>query len=290
MSEERRIVLWRRAIFQFRRFSDKEGAFHKAGLTDFRIEQNIVGLADSKPDIIGWRKGSGGHGEDYPLAMELTLNDERSKLGQIERYRALKPEQLAPIGISSSGGPEVVLGTLSGYPFDEELCVMILSDTMTCTGTQHIGDVRLREALEGSDGMDLVHIPEIHFTIVPESKFMELRRGMAGRLIAKFGPNAEGFTAEDLTLECLDFIARHIAEKSLEQLIRDVERQLDQLVDKQLRDYLRKDGGRYVLTERGEKVHTSAQSKDKVIRQISAWMNERKLEDFDESPVGGSAS
>lgn len=102
LSDERRIILWRRALFLFRKFKEVEGAFHKAGYEHYRIEQYIVGLNnESKPDIIGWKNSS--DGLDDIIILELTLNDRKSKHEQLEKYRNLEREQFAPPWNNTSG-------------------------------------------------------------------------------------------------------------------------------------------------------------------------------------------
>lgn len=71
---EPRIVMWRRAVSLFlwsRRF---DAPFGDAGIDRYLIEQKIVGMTDSKPDVIVWRVGEDGDG-DLPVVLELTMND-----------------------------------------------------------------------------------------------------------------------------------------------------------------------------------------------------------------------
>lgn len=280
--EDRRIELWRKAIFLFRKFREIEGPFHMAGVDQFLIEQKIVGLRGSKPDIIGWRVGREGK-TDLPIVFELTLDSGKSKKDQIERYAGITPEMISPIGIETDSGPTVIIGTPTKYQFDDDCCNLILGDVLTSVGSSLIVDSNLRNAIDEADGaLDLVHIPEIHFTIVPESHGRELRRGISSVIIQQFRPisSEEGFSAEEITEECLDFIAGHIEKKERKALTKKVDRELRALSEL-LKDYIYVEDGRYHLTDKGKRVHSNPKSMEAVANTIMSWSNQKRIEDFD---------
>lgn len=280
MSEERRIVLWRRALFLFRKFTDSEGPFHKAGFEHFRIEQKIVGLGENKPDIIGWRTGSG-DGGDRALILELTLNDKASKSKQLERYRSLGPNQLNPLGISASEPPDVALGIPMQSEMDKEYCHIVLGESLSAEGVGNLRDEPLRKALSDSEGLDLVRIPATHFSVVPESKFMEIRRGIAPIILQRFAPSAGPFTAEEVADLALDFLGEHMDSKVRDKVVVDVRTQIENLANAYLKDYIEVEkGGTFKLTEKGKAVHSSPGSMEKVNRQVNAWMHEKSLDTY----------
>ena len=280
LSEERRIVLWRRALFLFRKFKDSEGPFHRAGFEHFRIEQKIVGLGENKPDIIGWRTGSG-DGDDRALILELTLNDKASKSKQLERYISLGPNQLNPLGISASEPPDVALGIPMQSEMDMEYCHVVLGESLSAEGVENIRDEPLKKALSDSEGLDLVRIPATHFSVVPESKFMEIRRGIAPIILQRFAPSAGTFTAEEVTDLALDFLGEHMDSKVRDKMVADVRTQIENLVKRYLGDYIEagKDGT-FKLTEKGDAVHANPRSMEKVNRQVNAWMYEKSIDTY----------
>lgn len=278
-SPERRIVLWRRALFQFRMFKNRQGAFNKAGFQYFRVEQRIVGPEETKPDIIGWRKG--GVGDDSAIVVELTLNNSKPKGEQLQRYARLDPKQLIPIGISASRPPIVLIGSPAPFQHDHDYCRITFGDVLSCDGTENVDDPELRAALEESIGDDLVRIPSLPFTIVPESKYMEVRRGIAPDIMQRFMSGSEGFSAEEIATGALDFLVEHIDRDVLNKTVTEVGNQISYLVSKYLKEYIEvAEDGMFVLTEKGKTVHKNPRSMEKVNRQISAWMWEKTIETY----------
>ena len=279
MSEERRIVLWRRAIFLFRKFKGSEGAFHKAGFVQFRIEQKIIGLSENKPDIISWRTGEA-FGEDAVLIIELTLNDRCLKHDQLSRYSGLEPKQLNPLGISAATSPDVILATAGQTDIDCGFCHIILGGILLCEGLDRLHDDSLADSLKDSEKMDLIRIPSTQFTIVPESKFMEIRRGISSILLQMFSPSVESFTANAVTDTALDILADHMDSKTKEKIVSEVETQIANLAASYLKDYIECKEHLFILTEKGRAVHKSPKSMEKVTRQINAWMYEKSLTSY----------
>ena len=279
LSEERRIVLWRRAIFLFRKFTNFEGPFYKAGFTEFRIEQKIVGLNESKPDIISWKSNEGSD-EQSVLIVELTLNVEKSKHDQLMRYRSLRPNQLNPLGITMGGMPDIIVGVPEKADMDSDFCHIVLGKFMLCEGLACLQDPALIESLSNSTEMDLICVPSTPFSIVPESKFMEIRRGIAPIIMRKFAPLINSFTAESVADEALDILKEHMDSRVKSEITKSVEVQIKNLVSKYLNKYIKSEGGVFVLTERGMAVHDNPKSMEKVSSQISAWMNERRIDSY----------
>ena len=279
LSEERRIVLWRRAIFLFRKFTGSEGPFHKAGFREFRIEQKIVGLGESKPDIISWRSDGGG-GDQSVLIVELTLNAEKPKHDQLMRYLSLKPNQMNPLGITMGGTPDIVVGVPERTDADPDFCHVVLGDSLSCEWQGRLHDGLLVESLNDSVGMDLIHAPSTPFSIVPESKFMEIRRGIAPIIMQRFAPSGGSFTAESVADEALDILGEHMDSRVRNELVKSVAVQIGILRDKYLKGYIESEGDVFVLTEKGMAVHSSPQSMAKVSSQIGAWMYEKRIETY----------
>lgn len=279
MSEERRIVLWRRAIFLFRRFTGSEGPFHKAGFREFRIEQKIVGLGESKPDIVSWRSYGEG-GDQSVLIVELTLNAEKPKHDQLTRYLSLRPNQMNPLGITMGGTPDVVVGVPERTDADPDFCHVVLGDSLSCEGLDRLHDDLLVESLDDSVGMDLSRVPSTPFSIVPESKFMEIRRGIAPIIMRMFVPSGGSFTAESVADEALDILREHMDSRVRNEIVKSAGVQIKILADKYLKAYIRTEGDLFVLTDKGMAVHGNPQSMAKVSGQIGAWMNEKRIESY----------
>ena len=281
MSDERRIILWRRAVFLFRKFRKCEGAFHDAGFSNFRVEQAIHGMNECYPDLIGWRVGD--YKKDWTLVVELTLGDS-DKSRQLRKYSEITPAQLSTLGISASDSPDVILGTSTPSRQNPGYCNIVLGDNLSVENLEHLRDPDLRKSLKDSVGADLIHIPSLHFTIVPESKFMEIRAGIAPGIIKRFNSGDDGFTDEDIAMEALDFLAEHMDSSVKKKVISQVHTQLSNLFEKNLKDYImRTEDGRYLLTEKGKSVQDNSQSKEKISKAINVWMNTKTLESFDVS-------
>lgn len=281
LSDDRRIVQWRRAIFLFRKFRESEGAFHKAGYSNFRVEQTLHGMEESSPDLIGWRVGD--YKKDWALIVELTLGD-HDKTKQLRKYSEITPAQLSTIGISASNSPDVILGTNTPSKLNPGYCNIILGENLSIENIDHVKDPDLRKNLEDSVETDLVHIPSLHFTIVPESKFMEIRAGIAPGIIRRFNSGDDGFTDEDIAMEALDFLVEHMDLSVKNKVVSQVHIQLSNLFEKNLKDYvIRTDDGRYLLTDKGRSVKDNSQSKEKISKAINVWMNTKTLEAYDVS-------
>lgn len=166
---------------------------------------------------------------------------------------------------------------------DKDYCHIILAETLSITGIEHVQDENLRTTLEESEGDDLEHIPSTPFTIVPESKFREIRRGIGPIILCKFKPSPDegSFTATEVANEALDFLTEHMDSKVQKQMIKAVEEQIRDLQKRYLKDYIETDGeGIFTITEKGSKTPKSPNSMEKVGKQISAWMNETSLDDY----------
>lgn len=279
LSEDCRITLWRRAIFLFRKFKNSEGAFHKAGFAHFRIEQKMIGLNEIKPDIIAWRLGTGNN-DDSVLILELTLNENASKHNQLLKYRALESNQLNPLGISISDSPEVILGIPVPSKMDCDYCHIILGESLLYEGIEILHDEKLIESLKKSKDCDLTQIPSTPFSIVPESKFMEIRRGIAPIILQMFSPSIQSFTAEEIADKALDILIEHMDLKIREQIISDVKVQIEGLVKGYLKDYIDIKGELFSLTDKGKTVCVNSKSREKIKKQINAWMYEKNLDSF----------
>lgn len=274
-----RIVLWRRAIYQFRCSTAVRGVFAKVGIDQFVIEHKVVGEdKDSKPDIIGWNRGS--EGTENPIILELTTNT-LSKNEQLNKYTKIDPKKLTPIGIQTDKSPIPILGTLSYLSAHDNYCQIVFGESLESHNVEAIKDETLRSSILSGKGMDLVHIPEIFFTIVPESHHGELRRGVVSSIIHAFRPGISRFTAMSLIEESLDFLSEHIefAEKS--NLVERLENEMKPLVDNYLKEYIVKDGNDYIITEKGQAVATSPKVREFIIGKIRNWVDVYQLEEYD---------
>lgn len=181
------------------------------------------------------------------------------------------------------------LGTIPEYAYDDVCCRLVLGEVLVCHNTDRVSDGRLREALERVDGkLNLLRVPDVHFTIVPESMFMEIRRGIASSILQRIREpdgdseedEGETFTAMEITRECLDFLSEHIEPLELEALASRVEAQMDNLLKGDAGAYLEKSEGVYRLTNKGSAAARSTRSRDAAVRSIEAWMNHKNIDEW----------
>lgn len=276
--DEPRINLWRKVVFQLRKTSRNVGFLSSIGNTSYLIEKKIIRMGrEWKIDIISWNPETD---NSTPVLLELTMNVKDDKKKQIDSYRMIKPDDLRPIGVSMTDPLEIIIACDQPYDYCSDCCKIVFGDTLHAENTDKISNNELKKAVEKSEGLDLIHIPSTSFTIVPESKYGELRRGACGSIISKFSNNCDSFSSEDVVNECLDFIKEHIEFSERKDLINRMESQIDILVNGILSDYLYKENSLYKKTEKGKTANSNTQSLAAISKYIESWASTRTLESF----------
>ena len=81
---------------------------------------------------------------------------------------------------------------------------MVVMNTFDLKKEQFIHDVLLRDALIGMKGQNMKKLPEIPFSLVPEMKHYEIRRGLIDIVMQLFDTKSEGKTPYQMCEEGLE--------------------------------------------------------------------------------------
>jgi len=269
-----RIKLWRSAIRQFKQYGGVKGVFYESGYNQFRVERGLD--EDLKPDIIGWST-LGDDEHDRYFILELTMNI-LSKDKQLKRYKDANPKLFTQIGIQTSKGPEVLLGTDKMLNGHDDFCQLLFRDKFECMNANKVDDQRLRKCMEKASGqMDLTKCPEVTFRLIPESTNFEIREGIASSILQMFAPDNENITSEEIMKQSLDILFDHITQRDKNKLVNKITVQMDHLVKSHLNEYIEITGeGEYSLLEKGKRVHMTPNSMEAVELRVSKWVRKRQ--------------
>ncbi len=282
---ESHLELWRKAIFLFTKYTSQEGPFYSAGYRKFLIEYGITGPSGKprKIDIVAWDPQSSDASTPY-YALELTTNPEAKKIEQLEDYSEADPREFYRVGIQSERSPTAILVTSSYLGGHDEFCQLVLGDVLEPKNLEKLSDPVLSKTLSEKK-VDLTHVPQTSFTIVPESKNRELKLGMVDPLMLVFGPKYESFTAETIADLALDFISEDIDFKQKKELIQRINELLFELSKSLLKGYLDVDHRTYTPTERGRNVVGHPNSREMFQTNLMKWArsNEPSLDKWIEN-------
>lgn len=278
-----RIKLWRRALYLIRVHKNIVGPFVESGLDQYEIESIVKYNGEvHNPDMVIW---SSKNITEYFAIVELTL-DVTSKTNQLEKYAAISPNAFRIMGIQSEVNPIVILMDMTYLENHENFCQIVLKDELQIHNIDRIPYKQLKDSLKSKEGIDLVHIPESQFTMVPECKNKELKESMCDCIMRQFRPGNLKFTAEDIVRDATDYIYDKISVKKRKNLINRVNNQLNSLVSTQLKEYIFQDKGEYILTEKGKNVAISKNvaSREAIQKILTKWKNDSNGNIFDFLP------
>lgn len=262
---ESHLELWRKTIFLFRKQKNQSGPFANCGYTQFIIEYQTK---SNEIDIIAWNPAKPNSTIPY-YALELTTDPNADKNEQLKTYSQIDSMDFFRAGIQSEFSPIAVLITPFYIDNHNSYCQLELTDSVTAYNLDRLENPHLKNEL--SKSIDLTHSPQTSFTIVPESKNVELRQGIIDSLMSVFGPKYESFTAEEITDLALDYISDKIDLKKKKILIKRVNTMLYALSQNQLKEYLTFQDGKYTPTEKGRKVITHSNSREALLSRLEEW-------------------
>ena len=169
-----RIALWRNMIQLFHEYKRPRfiGPF-KAGKFSYRVESLFLDSTNGKPlkpDIVA-------SGKSGWFVLELTTSP-NSKKPNLESYSAIDPRELSQYGlITHSKKPDIIISRLSKVD-DGPYCQILVKDYLKIENEDYIKNELLKDSLINAKETDLIRLPNISITLLPEMKSMEIRRGL----------------------------------------------------------------------------------------------------------------
>lgn len=275
-----RLELWRRAIYLFHR---AVGANWIGPLLASRYADYVIGPAffdDSggryEPDIVA------SNGTSW-LVLDLTENP-ASKAPKFDKYRRLNPRYLHDYGLLRASGEPVVFSVRPMESYDGAYPQVVLGDRLHLINPSAIGDSALRKSLLQAEGSELRKLPELPFTLVPESKGLEVRKALAPYVMKMFEPARPSVSAMQLVDLGLERLSDHISTQSRTSLVTKVKAELETLLvsprNKRLWGLERTEDG----YRASELPSYTAQTLSKVEAEIREWFRVKvMLEHFEQS-------
>jgi hypothetical protein len=269
-------VLWRNTIQLFHTYKKVQftGPFFTTGYTNYRVESPLSERGtgkERKPDIFAC-------GPNGWIVVELTCNTE-SKKGQLDADKNLDPRSLSGYGCPSyTSAPETMSSRLA-FNNDGDHCEMVVMNSFDFKNERFIRDDLLRDALIGMKGQNMKKLPEIPFSLVPEMKHYEIRRGLIDIVMQLFESKSEGKTPYQMCEEGLERLFELVTPTSRQSLIDKIKQEMDVLVKKDLAGYLVLNEGKYCATE---KFKQYPKSRLAVALKLQEWANptQRTMADF----------
>jgi len=273
---DNRIVLWRNTIQLFHVYKKVNftGPFFTSGYTNYRVESPLSECTTGKsrvPDIFacgpqGW------------LVIDLSCNTE-SKKEQLDSYKNLDSRSLSTYGCQAYTTPPDTMSSRLAFNSDGDHGEMVVMNTFDLKKEQFIQNVLLRNALIGMKGQNMKKLPEIPFSLVPEMKHYEIRRGLVDIVMQLFDTRSEGKTPYQMCEEGLERLFELVTPTSRQSLIDKIKQEMDVLVKKDLAGYLVLNEGKYCATE---KFKQYPKSRLAVTSKLQDWANptQRTMADF----------
>lgn len=273
---DNRIILWRNTIQLFHRYKKNKfnGPFFDAGYTTYRVESPLSEKntgTELHPDIFAC-------GPNGWLVIELSCND-KSKCHQLDNYRNLDSRSLALYGCEPYDNPPDTISSRLSMNNDGNHCEMIVKETFHLNKDEYIQNDNLREALIQMRGKSLRGLPEIPFSLVPEMKHYEIRRGLIDIVMQLFDGSSEGKTPYQMCEDALERLFPLVTTTAKKSLVEKIKSEMEPLVKKELNGYLIYQDGKYIATD---KYKQSPQSRNRIASKLQEWANpsQRRLLDF----------
>ena len=273
---DNRIELWRNTIQLFHSYKkiNFNGPFFATGYTNYRIESPLSEKDTGNPktpDIFacgpkGW------------LILELSCSDE-SKKGQLDSYKNLDPRSLSTYGCHAYDAPPDTICSRPDFNNDGDHCEIVVKDSFNVKKDQFIAENSLRDALINMKGKDLKRLPEIPFSLVPEMKHYEIRRGIVDIILQLFDGRSDGKTAFQMCEKGLERIFELIPASSKKSLTDKITNEMETLLEKELTGYLELREGKYYATD---KFKQYPKSRMYVALKLKEWADssQKTFQDF----------
>lgn len=245
---------------------------------DYRVEPKVLSERGGEltPDIIA--SGEGGW-----VVLELTLSG-GSKEEKLEMYTQIDPKSLITYGLKCHETPPDVIASRihrnEKGPVDGDFCQIIVKERFTSFSSNFIRNERLKNAIRKAEGQDLIELPSIPITLLPEMDASEIRRGVVGIVMKLFGKK-DGMSAKEIAEEALERISERVSIEAKGKLITKIENQMKYLVDDVLKEYLMEKDGRYQPVEGFNPLPNVLVA---IHKRLSQWVESTQLSLSDEYP------
>ncbi len=271
-----RIVLWRNTIQLFHEYKRPKfiGPF-KVAKFSYRVYSLFLDSNNGKPlkpDIVA-------SGDSGWFVLELTTSP-NSKKPNLESYDAIDPRELSQYGlITHSKKPDIIISRLS--PVDDgPYCQIIVKDHLEIENECSIKNELLKHSLINAKETDLIRLPNISITLLPEMKPMEIRRGLIEIVIQLFQPQGDGKTVVQIVDEGLDKLSGKIGTAARNQLIDKVNNEMKILIKDYLSEYLEFKENKYISTGKFKQHHQTMQYVALKLGEWAGISGQRTLDDF----------
>lgn len=275
---DKRLILWRNTLQLFRKLNRPkfEGPFHKCKY-NYQIEpvlRNNNEEIDYNPDIVASNDNSW-------IIIELTNNSDKSKCDTILKYKELDGRNLSIYGLKPHKiNPEILTSRIE-YIDDKECCQVIVKDELEVCKLNLLHNSALVDTLTTSKGDDLSKLPSIPITLVPESKKLEIRRGISDIVMTLFKPGCEGLTSRQIVELSLERISEKTGEKQKRDLAKKIEIEMELLIGRFLNGYIKFDSRVYISTIDSVK---SVQRREYIESKIGEWASSEQSNLFNFEP------
>ena len=201
----------------------------------------------------------------------LTGKDE-SKESQLNDYKQLDPRYLSSVhGLPpQSGVPDTLSSRLDPF-HDGEFCQLAVRSQLIIQNVDKIQNIKLRDCLLEVQNIDLSRLPTIPVSLVPESKHLEIRKGIIDIIMLLFDEKCEGFTTDEIARKALDKLEARTPDKKITELANNIDRELQIAVKEHLKGYIEFKKNRY---NAGKKFWKYPVSRQKITKLLLEWANE----------------
>lgn len=264
-----RIRLWRNSIQLFHTTNRPEyaGPFFAAGFRKYIIEPDLSSQNgdDRCPDIVAYNED-----KTRWVCVELTTDSKKSKARVLDEYASLDSRSLSYLCGKDPKSPADVLSSRLSWVDDGDHCQIIVDRILEVRKDEYLQIPELHDALRNSRGINLDRLPEIPFSLVPESMaHYEIRRGIVDIVMQLFNPNSPGLNAKQICQIALERLEPLTSPKKVKVLRDRIERELADLVKTDLKGLLVRDTkGVYYPAP---KVKNHPQTREMIGRRLLSW-------------------
>jgi len=272
-------VLWRNTIQLFHKQVrvNFTGPFFASSFTNYRVESPLMDKTGTSrtPDIFAC--GSAGW-----LVIELSC-DTSSKKAQLDSYKNLDSRSLSTYGCTAYPTPPETMSSRLCFNNDGDHCQMVVKDSFDVRNDRFINDAALRTAIINTKGKDMKRLPEIPFSLVPEMKNFEIRRGLVDIVLQLFDTKSEGKTPYQMCEEGLERLFPLIPANAKQSLMDKIKQEMDVLMTTELSGYLELRDGKYCSTAKFKQYPKTRQV---IVLKLKEWANpsQRTMADFGANP------
>jgi hypothetical protein len=217
---------------------------------------------DKTPDVVG--SGLSGW-----FVIEITTQL-GSKEPNLESYLSIDPRYLAQHGLQPQDAPPDVFSRRLSFVNDGPYCQLIVRDHLEILKEERIKNQKLKAELIKSHGADLIMLPNIPITLLPEMRPHEIRRGLIEIVMQLFSPESKGKSLVQIVDEGLERLSEKIVVSAKSRLRDSVKREMEDLIKHHLKDYIlfNEEEGAYRSTE---KFKQNPKTMEKITFALTDW-------------------